>query len=172
MISHWAYILIGNDKTGKTNFQKYLINNLCDLEYERLHCNLRFEICHPRIPHGVKTISLMNRSYQEKDYESVDVFFAKHFQDADICILSSHVKDDSANDIEEMTIHLKRRAKNVAAVFFSNGFNNDAQNISLLEWDERLFLQNDLVDQEMIPAQLNRLADDFSDFLINRSVHW
>ena len=29
MLSYWAYILIGNNDTGKTSFQKYLVSDLC-----------------------------------------------------------------------------------------------------------------------------------------------
>jgi len=56
IISKWAYILIGDDRAGKTTFQKHLM--------------------------------------QEKmgEYQSVENYFNHYFKDADIAILSSHVK--------------------------------------------------------------------------------
>src|ERR1039458_4265016 len=36
MFSYWAYVLIGNDKTGKTSFQRNLVSHLCGKRYTRL----------------------------------------------------------------------------------------------------------------------------------------
>ena len=40
MLSYWAYILIGDNDTGKTGFQKYLVSELCGRRYKRLRRNL------------------------------------------------------------------------------------------------------------------------------------
>lgn len=76
MLSKWAYILIGNDQTGKTTFQKALIKELCGYEISRLDVNLIHNINHPDSPRKLKTLSTMNRSYQEKIdlYGSVEEF--------------------------------------------------------------------------------------------------
>jgi hypothetical protein len=43
MFSYWAYILIGNNETGKTSFQRYLVSDLCNKQY-----NDCLAICQPR----------------------------------------------------------------------------------------------------------------------------
>jgi hypothetical protein len=40
MISNWAYILIGDNDTGKTTFQKHLLEILCGQSYDRLPRNI------------------------------------------------------------------------------------------------------------------------------------
>jgi cobalamin biosynthesis Mg chelatase CobN len=174
MISRWAYILVGNDKTGKTTFQKRLISILCDKNKDkRLKCNQPFDITHPRMPRGVKNLSVMNRSYQEKkDYKSIDDFFQKGFQEADICILSSHAHKPNANDVQEMINNLRHRAYNVAAVFFSNTYKDVAEEIRLLDWDERLTMENPPLkstDEEAIDDQLLKAAHEFAYLLIARA---
>ena len=60
MVSYWAYILIGDNDTGKTSFQKYLVADLCNRQYERLPRNLLTYITHPRMPRGVAKLSTMS----------------------------------------------------------------------------------------------------------------
>ncbi|MBG0810335.1 hypothetical protein IY145_13225 [Methylosinus sp. H3A] len=173
MLSYWAYILIGNNDTGKTSFQKHLVSDLCNLQYQRLPRNFLTDITHPRMPRGVATLSTMNRSYQEKivDYGDVASFFQSHFKEADICILSSHAHTPSIDHVRDMIRELRRRAYNVAAVFFSNGYNNEAAEISLLDWDERLWLDNPPLEQEAaIQSQIARLANEFAHLLIARAT--
>ena len=172
MLSNWAYILIGNNNTGKTGFQKYLVSELCNQRYQRLPLNMVTDITHPRMPRGVATLSTMNRSYQEVEkYGDIANFFRSHFQDADICILSSHTQEPAIRHISEMIRELKLRAYNVAAVFFSNGYNNDAAEISLLDWDERLWLDNLAADSEaVIKSQVERLAKEFTRLLVARAA--
>ena len=172
MLSNWAYILIGNNDTGKTGFQKYLVSELCNQRYQRLPRNMVTDITHPRMPRGVATLSTMNRSYQEVEkYGGVANFFQSHFQDADICILSSHTDKPVIRHISEMIRGLKLRAYNVAAVFFSNGYNNDAAEISLLDWDERLWLDNPKADTETeIKSQIEQLAKEFAQILVARAA--
>src|SRR6185437_5074456 len=143
MFSHWAYILIGNNNTGKTTFQKYLLWHLCGQRYARLRRNLIQPISHPQAPKNLATIFTCNRSFQEKrgEYKSIDYYFGHFFKEADICILSSHAHG-SAKEVAEMIQALKRRCYNVAGVFWSNAFDHDAKTIALLPWNEVLWFEN------------------------------
>jgi hypothetical protein len=172
MFSYWAYILIGNNNTGKTSFQRHLISVLCNKDYKTLRRNQEFNITHSRMPRGVQTLFTMNRSYQEKasEYGSVKNFFRKHFQESDICILSSHTHDPSTADLLVMIRELRLRAYNVAAVFLSNGYDTDAQRISRLNWDERLWISNEPIRAEDIQSQIARLAGEFAHMLIARAA--
>ena len=66
MLKKNCYILIGDDLTGKTTFQKDLIFHLCGIEKIRLDTNLINIINHPESPRKLKTLFTMNRSIQEK----------------------------------------------------------------------------------------------------------
>jgi hypothetical protein len=74
----------------------------------------------------------MNRSYQENasEYGSVKGFFQTNFEEAEICVLASHTHDPSFSNLRDMIRELRTRGYNVAAVFFSNGYNKDAERIS------------------------------------------
>ena len=115
----------------------------------------------------------MNRSYQEiADYEDVAKFFRNHFKEAEICILSSHAHKPAIDDLKEMIRELRHRAYNVAAVFFSNGYNEDAAEISLLDWGERLWLNNPAAESDSeIQTQIRRLAKEFVQLLIARAAN-
>lgn len=66
---------------------------------------------------------------------------------------------------------LRLRAYNVAAVFFGNGYHSDAAEISLLDWDERLWIENPTVgSEEQIQEQIGRAAEEFSQLLIARAA--
>lgn len=124
------------------------------------------------MPSGIKTLSTMNRSYQEKidKYGEVADFFESHFKEADICILSSHTDNLSIDHLGKMLRELRIRGYNVASVFFSNAYDDDAAKISLLDWDERLWIDNPLTEQkEDIQAQIARKAGEFAHFLIARA---
>lgn len=172
MFSRWAYILIGNNDTGKTSFQRNLIAEFGGERYERLPRNVVTRITHPRAPRKLATLFTANRSYQEKldEYESVENYFEKFFTAADICILSSHTSGDSRKQVEEMIHQLSRRCYNVAAIFWSNDFHESAEEISLLPWQERLWIHNPLLeDEDEIREQLVRIASEFSEMLLERS---
>lgn len=173
MLSYWAYVLIGNNNTGKTTFQRFLQSQLCDIHYQKLPRNLLSNVSQPRMPLGVETLWTMNRSYQEMsgDYGNVANFFKKGFKDADICILSSHANRGNINHVQEMIHQLRLRAYNVAAVFMSNGYNQHAEQMSLLDWDERLWLENPATRSEnQIERRIGRLASEFTQFLIARAA--
>jgi len=171
MFSRWAYILIGNNNTGKTAFQKHLLWYLCGQRYDRLPRNIINNITHPRAPRALATIFTCNRSFQENlnEYRSVELYFQQFFRDADICILSSHVRA-AALQIGEMVQNLKRRYYNVAGVFWSNAADEETREIALLPWNETLWIDNPiLTDQMQINLQLEQIARHFTDFLIGRS---
>lgn len=172
MFSYSAYILIGNNSTGKTSFQKHLLKHLTNKTYSRLPINLKAEIDHPRMPRGFETIFTMNRSYQEKSdlYKNVPRFFKKHFKYANICILSSHASGRCIDDVGLMIDFLRENCYNVYGVFFSNAYGADAMNICRsLDWDERLWVKNPLAKGERVQVQLTRLGQEFGEMLIARA---
>lgn len=172
--SKLLFILIGDDKTGKTNLQKYLIKELCNQSYDKLPVNVSFNITHPEIKKKFRNISFGNRSYQEKrsDYGSVDNYFEQHFKAADICIVSSHLVE---SDIEQMILNGKKQYYNVIGVFFSNSIKSNStlnSQISLLNWNERLYIENPTIEnheEDLIKAQLKSIASNFVYSLINRT---
>ncbi|MFM9403724.1 hypothetical protein ACKLNQ_17615 [Myroides odoratimimus] len=171
MIKKTAYILIGDDKTGKTSFQKYLIYHLCGIDkFSKLNTNLVHDIIHPESPRKLKTLFTINRSIQEKmgEYKSVEDYFNSYFKDADICILSSHSHGNCINDIEKMIDILKSKYYNVEAVFFTNHNNSKTSEISRLNWDSRNIIQNpeDKVNWE---KQIEYGAKIFGDLIIRYS---
>lgn len=173
MFSKWAYILIGDNNTGKTSFQKFLIEALCQKPYKRRQtCNVVMDIIHPRAPKNLKTLFTANRSYQEKqkEYRNPKNYFKHFFEDADICILSSHSHGSSIKDVQAMIDELNLLAYNVAGVFWSNKYDSDAKKISALPWQERLWIENPLLKSDnLIDIQIKRLAYDFSEMLVTRA---
>jgi hypothetical protein len=172
MISHWAYILVGENDTGKTSFQRYLIEALCSVIYKRLTTNIVSQVVHPRAPRNFATLFTANRSYQEKvaEYLSVERYFKHYFQDAHVCILSSHAHGSCADDIKAMIEELHCRAYNVGGVFWSNSFENSSKEICKLSWQERLWISNPTKKgPEKIQAQIKERADAFADLLIERA---
>jgi hypothetical protein len=124
------------------------------------------------MPRGCAKLMSMNRSYQEKvtEYVDMDNYFQGHFKDADICIMSSHTHDPSITHLGEMIRHLKLRCYNPKAVFFSNGFNDKARAISLLDWEERLWIDNPVCQSEdEFLKQIWRRAEEFANLLIARA---
>jgi hypothetical protein len=169
--SKMMFVLIGDDKTGKTTLQKLLIEKISNHFYDRLPVNLVFPITHPEIKRKYRYISFANRSYQEKrdEYGTVEEYFANHFKDADIAFVSSHLNENQINLIIE---HSRARFFNVFGVFFSNSvhFNQSINsNIALLNWDERLYVENPLINFEQITQQLDLIAESIVDFIINRT---
>lgn len=172
MFSNWAFILIGDNNTGKTSFQRFLVEALCDEHYNRLPRNIVKQINHPRAPRKLSTLFTANRSYQEKqtEYKSVENYFSSFFKDSDICILSSHSHGHSIQHVQKMMEELAARAYNVAGVFWSNDFGTDAKNISALPWQERLWVENPVLEvEEEIALQIRRQAYEFAELLISRA---
>ena len=173
MFSSWAYILIGDNDTGKTSFQRYLVEFLCNQIYKRLRTNKTRQITHPRAPRKLETLFTANRSYQEKigEYKSVQNYVDNYVDDADICVLSSHAHGNCIDDVREMITLLSARGYNVAGVFWSNAFDNSSQAISRdLPWRERLWVENPIVDsQKSALLQIKRQAAEFAELLIERA---
>ena len=171
MISKWAYILIGDDRTGKTTFQKCLIWNLCEVDRTvKLNTNLIHPINHREAPRKIKTLFTINRSVQEKmsEYGTVEHYFDSYFKDADIVILSSHTggTDDIAQ-IEIMIAELKKRYYNVNAVFFSNHLNSRTEQVAQMDWHERIMINNP-PDHERWERQIEEGARFFGEMLIKK----
>lgn|GEM_PF-972220 len=170
--SRQLFILIGNDMTGKTTIQKNLIDKLCSHTYDRLPTNLRFDIIHPEIKRKYQNASFGNRSYQEKinEYGTVDEYFQNHFNPADISFISSHL---DIGHLTDMIRNGRQRFYNVNAIFFSNSIAASGQinsDISLLDWDERLYVQNDWTDDEWRrDRQLNSITESIVFFVVNRT---
>jgi hypothetical protein len=172
VFSHWAYILVGENNTGKTSFQRYLVSHLCGKRYDRLPRNIVKHIQHPGALKAFATIFSCNRSFQEKrsEYRSIAYYFKHFFKDADVCVLSSHTHGKSAEEIAEMIQMLKRRCYNVAGVFWSNSFDDEAREITLLPWNEILWIENLTIrGSSEISAQLDTIAKHFSELLIARA---
>jgi len=166
----WTYILLGDDAVGKTTFQKLLVQFLAnhDRPYDRLPSNKIYDINHPRFCKSTK-IFIIGRSIQEfANKPSVEKYFDNSFQDADICILASHISDNGGctDTIQQMIDQCHRRKYNVAFVFFTNADNQLNQDISLLNWDLRInFLNPTTQDQNQQMAQLRYLTFDFIEHI-------
>ena len=171
MIKKTAFILIGDDKTGKTSFQKYLIKYLCGIDkFSKLNTNLVHNITHPESPRKLHTLFTMNRSIQEKmgEYKSVENFFDRYFKNSDISILSSHSHGNCINDIEKMITILKSKYYNVEAVFFTNHQNQKTSKISELNWNSRNIIKNPFDEKEW-EHQIENGAKFFGDLIIRYS---
>jgi hypothetical protein len=170
--SKMLFVLIGDDRTGKTSLQKLLIDKICKEDhYDRLYTNKIFDIVHPEIKRKYKSISFANRSYQEKlhDYKTVDNYFQNFFKQADIAFISSHLIE---NDIRLMIENGQKLFYNLTGVFWTNSIQNNHtgnSQISLLNWNERLVIDNQVTNnEEQMENQLNAIADDIVIFLMNR----
>ena len=169
--SKMLFVLIGDDKTGKTTLQKLLIEKLTDKGwYEKLPTNQKYNIIHPEIKRKYQTISFANRSIQEKlaDYLDVDNYFKSFFTDADIAFVSSHLIE---SDVKLIIENGRSLFFNVIGVFWSNSIPNPInRNISALDWNERLVIENPFSDDEkQIDYQLNRIAENFVTLIANRT---
>lgn len=176
VIKRLLFVLIGDDKTGKTTFQKLIIEKVHGISYESLPCNKAYDVKNPAISESYSKISYSNRSYQEKvgtatgEYKSIDDYFERHFNPTDIAILSSHL---TVADVEAIIEHGKKRFYNVIGVFFTNSImQNHGLNsqISALNWDERLVVDNPHAStKDLIEKQLAENADSFIQLLEARS---
>lgn len=171
MIAKTAYILIGDNNTGKTTFQKWLIWHLChDDKFNKLNTNLVHQIKHRDAPRKLKTLFTMNRSMQEKMdvYETVANYFFTHFKDADVCILSSHSHRPCIDDIRSMIENLNERYYNTSVVFFSNHLNINSEEISQLNWQDRIFIENPIAKNW--DDQINNGAKYLAETIIKKAT--
>ena len=108
MNKKWVFVLLGNNQTGKTTFQKKLIEYLSDFSYKRLRTNGTHYLKKIK-NYEDKKYFFAGRSYQETkypkhEYNSVIDYFKKiidcYLKNEKIMffILSSHlVKEDIRN---------------------------------------------------------------------------
>lgn len=172
MLSRWLYLLIGDDRTGKTTFQKELIRFLCDKDYtQKVKSDSTYIINHPTLIRGLSTIYIAGRSYQELHSDIkvyMDEFVFKN--PADVYVLSSQL---NKADIEYMIAESHRRFFNVGGVFWENSVNiNPAANrdIAGLDWDERFFVENKQLDcEKYIVVQIQKLARNFARLIAERA---
>jgi bifunctional ADP-heptose synthase (sugar kinase/adenylyltransferase) len=172
MLSRWVYILVGEDNTGKTTLQKRLIYHLCGIDVIRLDRNKTYIITHPDAPERLKTLFVISRSFQETrtDYSSIENYFKNHFKEADVCILSSHAID-CLTDIRQMIEESRTRKYNVGVVFWSNCETSENDEIALLPWSEVFRFDNQHTDnQEVWEAQIDELAQQFTELIVRRSL--
>lgn len=165
----WVFILLGDNDTGKTTFQKLLIEILFRHWYLKLPSNQSYPIKNSSF-RNLETIFIMGRSFQEKYNDSeIDNFFANDFEKSDICILSSHMNDvkRNCNGIITRMINKSHEKKyNVCAVFFSNAKYGN-KGVFQLPWDKRINLINRRkTTKEEIKIELKGLAEEFSGMLL------
>lgn len=179
LLSRWLFVLVGENDSGKTSFQRHLIAYLCDAVYTRLPRDTVFEVRHPRAPRNFATIACANRSYQEKRTEngSVENYILHVVPEADVTIVASHAGPGDMPDVEEMLRVGRRRGYNMAAVFFENALSSTTADISELDWQERLLMCNPPVregdgKEEKIQEQLRLAAVQFGDLLIARTASY
>lgn len=179
LLSRWLFVLIGQNDSGKTSFQRHLIDYLCDRVYARLPRDAVFEVRHPRAPRNFSTIACANRSYQEKRTEngSVENYILRVVPEADVTVVASHAGPVDIPDVEQMLRFGRRRGYNVAAVFFENALSSTTAAIAELDWQERLLMRNPPVrdgdgQEEKIQEQLRLVAVQFGDLLIARTTSY
>jgi len=172
----WIFVLIGDNNTGKTGFQKKILKHLAGEDRDpRLDCNLSFPITHPNLIRKIRTLSIGNRSIQEKldVYTDVDNYFANHFKDADICIISTHL---NLPDAEKIVMNCHRKFYNVCAVFFTNSILAQQPanaKISELNWNDRWIVENPPAGEGVKQnQQLDAASNSFMQMLIERTRSW
>jgi hypothetical protein len=141
----FAYILIGDNNTGKTTLQKEMIYILASVWYDRLDRNKTLPIMPNFGQRDVQEVFFINRSYQENqaEYGSVSNYFSSFFNDTGACVLSSHLV---RQDISDMITELHKRFYDVGGVFFENSIaqnpDENARISNALPWDERIYIKN------------------------------
>jgi hypothetical protein len=180
--SKWMFILIGNDRTGKTTIQKALVELLNGTHHERLASNQTYDVTHRYFLRKCRKFFVAGRSYQElrgkpNEYESVEQYFDRKFGDAyhkcNFGFMASHL---DAVVIGEMIREVHRRFWNACAVFLTNSISAKPQqnaDISELTWDERWVAENAQSDEsETQDRRLRRIAETMVQMLIERTRGW
>lgn len=173
MLSKWVYVLVGNNDTGKTTFQKRLIYHLTGDTYVRLDRNVTFGITHEYAPKKLNSIFFMSRSFQEtkNEYKTIENYFCNYFKEKDICILSSHADDSCFQELLEIIKEARKRKYNVGGVFWSNSNTDQTAKISCFDWDERFYLENPKAEvEDRWKEQIDGLAWEFAEMLIRRAM--
>jgi hypothetical protein len=175
LLSRWLFVLIGQNDTGKTSFQRHLVDYLCDQPYVRLPRDQRYNVRHPRAPRNFATLACANRSYQERraDNGTIENYILHVVPEADVTIVSSHAGNTDTADVKGLLRFARRSAYNVAAVFFENAITENTRDIAELDWQERILIRNPPVEngdnkEAKIQEQLQAAAVQFGDLLIAR----
>lgn len=180
MFSYWIYLLIGQNKTGKTTFQRHLVNYL-RVGARPLQNVKGFWEINLRAPQRTFSIYVANRSYQEigkSTYASVQRYLENEAfirgQCPSATILSTHSDGASVTDIQDIIMFAKDNCFNIAGVFFSNDTGSGLNSIRRLDWDEKLWVDNPVIKNKqsqrvLVDEQLRERAVQFGDLLINRS---
>jgi hypothetical protein len=170
----WAYILLGENNTGKTTLQKEMIYQFYNGKYATLPSNQVYGIEVRTGANNTWSLFCMGRSYQEKiaEYGTVENFFNTYFKTADACILSSHLaKPEYIEDINGMITELKKRFYNVCGVFFENSISYQQENedIACLEWDEKYYIDNPSVaDKKLWKDPIHKGAVELAAHIMSK----
>jgi hypothetical protein len=176
--SKWLFVLLGRDKTGKTELQKRLVELLNGRSYKKLPSNQVRDITHPYLMRKVRKLFVGGASYQEQlnkgDYSSVGDYFSligRADSDVDLAIISAHL---DLKVVQEIIAAAHRRFWNTCGVFLSNAVlkqRSKASDISEFAWDERWFLDN-APSEQMWQHQIEQAANVFVQMLIERTRGW
>lgn len=181
VFSRWLFILIGNNRTGKTTIQRKLVELLNGQCYMSLPSDGLYDLTDFAFPQKCRRIFVAGRSYQEARgttrYQTVEEYFERTLSRAgdDVCLafMASHLDTPS---VSEMISQGQNRFWNVCGIFLSNAVaTSPAANheISRLPWNERWFVQNPTTDDERIRnRQLDDIAGGIVQMLVERTRGW
>ncbi len=113
-----VYILLGDDKSGKTTFQKYLIEELLGIKYDRMQSDLLINIGHTKCKYH--SIYFIGRSIQERDkvHQNIKKHVNQVMQYQDACFFfSSHLVYD---DIIKLFNSIKVWTDNITFIYLTN----------------------------------------------------
>jgi len=170
MLKYWAYVLVSDDRTGKTTLQKEILLRLCGIDnFRRLDSNQEYRISNVLMPSSVKTLYLIGRSYDEQGVTASN-HYSLSFHTSDIVFLSFHAKITNVPEIAKLFQLLRADFYNVSGVFFQNCQTTAAREIARLNWDEVIWLNNPLLkNTDDAPSQLRDIGTRFSRFLVDRA---
>jgi hypothetical protein len=165
----WAYILLGENNTGKTTLQKELIHQFYNEKYATLPSNRVYNIEVRTGTNNTWSLFCMGRSYQENSgYGTIENFFNTLFKTADACILSSHLVKP---DVNGMIAELKKRYYNVCGVFFENSIacnKQENEDMACLDWDEKYYIDNQVVNDQSWPAHIHKGAIELTAHIMSK----
>ena len=114
-----VYILLGDDKSGKTTFQKYLIEELLGIKYSRMQSDLVLDVRHTKCKYPY--IYFIGRSIQERNkvHENIEKHVNQVMQCEDTCFfLSSHIV--VYDDIRKLVSAIKAWTDNITFIYLIN----------------------------------------------------
>ena len=171
MLSNWIYILVADNNSGKTTFQKRLIYHLRGEEKSKLHSNHNRGVMWPKLSTVLPHIFFMGKSLQENSrFKNPANYFSKYFDtDAPVCVLSTHATG-CKTDVEGMIYEAHKLVYNVCGVFFHNNFDQEQyRELSALNWDKRLWIDNPITSGDSWKKQIDSEALKFVEFLMARA---